>query len=554
MLINGLFFLVAALLLLAAQQCEAALGLFNAAWLREAAQSSSGGGVPCIACTISVGLLEQLAVLHNKTVDSILDHVCDLFPAGAKATCEFYVAQYGAAIVKLLASGLTADQACHGLTLCTNPTCQLWPANNKKRRAAPPPVLQNLAKANGVNPWQWIEDLLKQVIDHKPEIDLDGDGFSIIPVLRGSDWRGKDCDDLHAQTHPGAKTPVTESGDRDCNGIWGVNPATGNTWEHELCDGVPHLGVVAIGDSAGAHFEIPPAWMNASEMGPSTYRDLLERAALEFDLPQFGGYTGHLNLSYMPTDSIYKFMLQQNRCVHRDFQNLCVNGMRSGAVVPLIETMARSNVTDHPVLVFFELIGNDVCSGHHDFSHMTTVAEFRTNIMAALTALDQKLPPGSKVVTVSLADGEVLYQWLHNRTHPIGVTYERVYDMLNCLELSPCWGWMNNNATVRNITQQRADDLSAVYGEIAANHTFKNFELVAMPFPLKQIEAEAAKLGLANWQLIEPIDGFHPGPWANTLASRWQWSTLLKLFPQFTGAPNPNNVKIMQMFGDQGGY
>ena len=44
---------------------------------------------------------------------------------------------------------------------------------------------------------------------------------------------------------------------------------------------------------------------------------------------------------------------------------------------------------------------------------------------------------------------------MHDRIHPIGstnqdVTYATFYDYLNCLELSPCAGWMNSNKTVRD--------------------------------------------------------------------------------------------------------
>ena len=36
---------------------------------------------------------------------------------------------------------------------------------------------------------------------HLPADDLDGDRFSPARTLRGSDWRGKDCDDLRFGVH-----------------------------------------------------------------------------------------------------------------------------------------------------------------------------------------------------------------------------------------------------------------------------------------------------------------------------------------------------------------
>jgi len=69
-----------------------------------------------------------------------------------------------------------------------------------------------------------------------------------------------------------------------------------------------------------------------------------------------------------------------------------------------------------------------------------------------LNYLDTVLPEGSHVVSIGLANGSLLYQYGWNQTHPIGVTYETLYDYLNCLEISPCWGWMNSNATIREMT------------------------------------------------------------------------------------------------------
>lgn len=94
---------------------------------------------------------------------------------------------------------------------------------------------------------------------------------------------------------------------------------------------------------------------------------------------------------------------------------------------------------DHPVFLVLELIGNDVCSPHHDFDHFTTVADFEKNILAILEYLDTILPAGSHVLTMGLAQGSVLWDYMHARTHPIGTTYSNVYAYLNCLESNPCW-------------------------------------------------------------------------------------------------------------------
>jgi len=118
------------------------------------------------------------------------------------------------------------------------------------------------------------------------------------------------------------------------------------------------------------------------------------------------------------------------------------------------------------MIVFMELIGNDVCGSTQDFESMTTPFVFKEKILQLLDYLDTVLPNGSHVVSVGLADGELLWEYTNNLTHPLGITYPDFYDYLNCLEVSPCWGWMNSNATIRSTTQQIANNLSAVYDEI----------------------------------------------------------------------------------------
>ena len=219
----------------------------------------------------------------------------------------------------------------------------------------------------------------------------------------------------------------------------------------------------------------------------------------------------------------------------------------------IVTSMARTS-DDHPALVVYALVGNDVCSGHQTFSTMTTPEEFETNVLSALDYLSQTLPNGSFVVFVGLAQGEVLWNAMYNRTHPIGATYEEVYDYLNCLQISPCWGWMNSNATVRALTSARARELSAVYPKIVSEHTYSNFKMAYYPFPLP----EAIKLWTAQggqvYELIEPVDGFHPSQQANALVAGILFDKLVQDHPDFVGAINPNNDKIRTIFSDQGGY
>jgi hypothetical protein len=73
-----------------------------------------------------------------------------------------------------------------------------------------------------------------------------------------------------------------------------------------------------------------------------------------------------------------------------------------------------------------------VCSGHEDFDHMTTPAEFLTYVTQALQYMDTQLAAGSAVLFAPLVDGRVLFNTLHNHTHPAGILYS---DLCVCVSL-----------------------------------------------------------------------------------------------------------------------
>lgn len=68
--------------------------------------------------------------------------------------------------------------------------------------------------------------------------------------------------------------------------------------------------------------------MNASEIDKNTYLNLLDVLSNEIDWPQYSGITGFESNPNFPTDSLYQTLLQRNRCNHRDYQNIGVNGAR----------------------------------------------------------------------------------------------------------------------------------------------------------------------------------------------------------------------------------
>lgn len=192
------------------------------------------------------------------------------------------------------------------------------------------------------------------------------------------------------------------------------------------------------------------------------------------------------------SDSIYLKLWERNHCNHRDYQNLAKNGADSfEANSKLIKSMARDQKLDQPALVFYSLVGNDVCQARPDLSNLTTPQEMRRNVLETLKGLDERLPNGSHVILTGLADGRILYDSLHNRTHPIGslrndVTYEHFYDFMNCLQVSPCFGWMNSNKTIRDLTSERAAQLSAVLKNVAETMKYENFDVYFFDCPLEE--------------------------------------------------------------------
>ena len=122
--------------------------------------------------------------------------------------------------------------------------------------------------------------------NHLPISDTDGDSFATITNrgLRGSHWRGADCNDKDVDVYPGRK--VSTSGDptidHDCNGISGIDATTNQSYETMYCDKTPRRGLIHIGDSATAHFHLPPQWLSKHGWG---VRNLVSDAEDEMDQP-----------------------------------------------------------------------------------------------------------------------------------------------------------------------------------------------------------------------------------------------------------------------------
>jgi hypothetical protein len=260
---------------------------------------------------------------------------------------------------------------------------------------------------------------INAISNHLPLQDVDGDRYSgFSRALRGSDWRGIDCNEQRNDVYPGrASMPhdLDHTVDHNCNGIFGLNET--GAFEDLFCANSESRGLIMLGDSATAHFHIPPQWVTAQGWNLNGF---LPMALDEIDQPHCSWGTGHAALEQCPHQnlipnlnneitSIYTQLRARNRCNHNDYQNIGVNGARVTSSDKLVKAMARQQTVDKPALVWFALIGNDVCNGHPGFGSMTQPDEFYEKAMESFNKLDSLLPPNSHVISMALFDGKFLH-------------------------------------------------------------------------------------------------------------------------------------------------
>ncbi|XP_067652318.1 acyloxyacyl hydrolase-like isoform X3 [Haliotis asinina] len=540
------------------------------------------GGTNCAACTVVISLTEQLSEIYNETTVKALDRLCSFLPSNFQIACKAFAGFVGPILPEIITHEENADTICHALPFCyTEPghqRCQAYPSPStgfefavRKRREVMRQHGITLEKADICNlpGIKEICEYIDNIFDsHEPGVDIDKDGFSTVETLRGTSWRGRDCDDGNGDKHPGARPVMNDiADDSNCNGIYGSDPTTGKTYEEVMCVGTEQRGIAVLGDSISAHFHLPEEWMDARKLSIEVFKHLPFILENEVDWPQMSSGTGHGNNSWPeviqgPIDSLYLRLAARNRCNHRDYQNIAVNGADSNGMLGIQKSLSRDPAKDQPLLTLYALVGNDVCNGHEDtFADMTTPAQMRNNTMTTLRYLDKVLPMNSHVLLIGLADARILYNSLHNRIHPLGryrndFTYSMLYDYLNCLDVSPCRGWLQTNETIRNMTAVRAAELSNVLKDIAATEksAFSAFNITYMDCPFEQEFANWVKQGGEAWQLIEPVDGFHVNQLGQALYAAAIWKHLEANIPFAIGTLNPNNAKIRDIFGNQGGY
>ena len=396
------------------------------------------------------------------------------------------------------------------------------------------------------------------VAKHLPFSDADGDFYSSKKEMRGSDWRGEDCDDKNADIHPGravAPDGVDSSSDWNCNKISGKN-ATGN-YEDLFCSGAnAPRPLLALGDSATAHFHLPPQWFTAKGWNLDGLKRVLED---EMDAPACSWSTGHVDGQSCPFQetvpgvaegevvSLYTRLRDRNRCNHNAYTNIGVNGARMTSSSGLVDAVKIDKAKDHPVTLWLSLIGNDVCKSDTNY---TPLDEFYNDAVKTLQRLDGMLPPGSTVISLALFNGELLYDTMRNQQHPIGTTYKTLYDWLNCLQVSPCFGWLNSDGAIRRQTTEYANKLNDQYRKIQAQSKtlFKNIDYFFYDADYNVLFGSYLKAGYPGTNLIEKVDGFHPSQAGNAAFAITFFKYLEDNHPSAIGGVNPHNAEIDAMF------
>nr|XP_003469991.2 acyloxyacyl hydrolase [Cavia porcellus] len=535
----------------------------------------------CIGCVLVLSVITQLAQVHNSTVEASMERLCGYLPGKLylKTTCYILVHVFGSDIIKLLDADMNVDIVCHTLEFCKQdagqPRCHLYPLPKEAWKLTQEKARHIVKKSTAMKYLRSGSDICSlpflakicqkikvSIQTSMPLKDADSDKYSVFPTLRGYHWRGRDCNDSDKTVYPGRRPDNWDAHrDSNCNGIWGVDPKDGIPYEKKFCKGSQPGESFCWGDTAGAHFHIPPEWLTASQMSLSSFFDLPTALTDEFNWPQLSGATGFLDsTSGMEEKSIYLRLRKRNRCNHRDYQNISRNGASSQNLKKFIESLSRNQLLDNPAIVIYAMIGNDVCNGKADpIPEMTTPEQLYSSVTETLKHLDSHLPKGSYVVLHGLPDGTFLWDNLHDRYHPIGqlnkdVTYAQLFSFLNCLQINACHGWMSSNKTLRTLTSERAQQLSNTLKKIAASEKFTNFDLLYMDFAFKEMVEEWQRRGGQPWQLIEPVDGFHPNEVALLLSAELFWKKMQLQWPQVLGKENPFNSQIEQVFGDQGGH
>lgn len=522
--------------------------------------SYAADGMKCLICVAVVDLAAKAVVDRKEDLGQVLSQGClKIFPEGTtRDICERIISDLAPEIIDLVVSKELPDKICGKLNLCDK--CQLFP-----------PELAATKSAVEVEDKQYRGRYLSTVLDfqlkslgfskgkensskYRPGrlADVDGDGFSWTHSLgRGADWRGRDCNDVSGASHPGVKEGGSIFFDKNCNGIYGkTHTISGENYEDIYCNSYPHdRQLISFGDSALAGFTIPVAWLEFKNLG-----DVVHTIIDELDFPMKSYSTG-----YEASDSFVNYLYNHNRCSHRQFQNIGMNGAVMADLVQQVGEAVISN-DSKPVFASIAYIGNDIC--HDKLEDMTKPEDFRAQLIAGLEKLDSVVPSNSRVLVLGLVDGSVIYENVANQSHPLSIHAGDIkvsdfYRFLSCTGANPCQTWLNSDKATRDAATAHAKNLDNIIQDVLTTRKFKNFEtafvnftdIIACGFAIMDSK------GIPRYKMMDPVDNFHPSlEVGQRLIAQCSWNILQSKYPGFIGEPNPNNAAIQKVFGSQGGF
>ena len=70
------------------------------------------GGISCAACSVLLGMAQQLGDIHNDTVVAGLDILCSYLPPDYDSKCSLFMHIFGPIALRLLDSGASPDKIC----------------------------------------------------------------------------------------------------------------------------------------------------------------------------------------------------------------------------------------------------------------------------------------------------------------------------------------------------------------------------------------------------------------------------------------------------------
>ena len=225
--------------------------------------SDANGGDNCVICTLITAIIAQLGQLYQIPPLSAFELFCsflsqDILHDACDAACDIF----GPQIAHYLDLGYNPDETCFALNWCNDndgPMCRLFPPYNKDADIKQE-RMTNIDNGIGfgsepalcnITEFKPICDVLERWgDDHYPVDDIDQDRFSDKDTMRGVNWRGRDCDDLVKDVHPGRVAMDGDIGfDSNCNGIKGIDNRTKLPYEDMFCKHTKQYGVAVKFDN-----------------------------------------------------------------------------------------------------------------------------------------------------------------------------------------------------------------------------------------------------------------------------------------------------------------